>query len=219
MKTCHVILASLAFASVAPAEDPALPSAEARIAAREKLPRSHAMTQVSKPAPAQEQLGLDVSDVAAEPAVSPAPAMAPAHTQEPAFSVGSPGDPVVEALAEEAAPPTTALEVVAPTPTPEAETAKVLPERLDADDVMAEVVMHRPELAQCVAEIHNAAPQLSGTLAMRWTILPRGGSTDITAENAGLEVASLADCIRDEIRGWVFPEHEASQRVQFEFKY
>jgi hypothetical protein len=219
VKTRLVILASLAFASVAPAEDPASPTAEARIAAREKLPRTHALTQVAKPAPAQEELGLDVSDVAAEPAAAPTPAAAPARAKQPGLSVGAPGDPVVEALAEEAAPPTALLEVVAPKPAPEPEAAKALPERLDADDVMAEVVMHRPELAQCVAELHNAAPQLGGTLVMRWTLLPRGGSTDITAENAGLEVASLADCLRDEIRGWVFPEHADAQRVQFEFKY
>jgi hypothetical protein len=70
-----------------------------------------------------------------------------------------------------------------------------------------------------VATLHNDSPQLSGTLVMRWTIEPRGSTLDITAENAGLELAALADCIRDEIRGWVFPEHAATQRVQFEFKY
>jgi hypothetical protein len=200
VKTRLLVVASLAFVSTALADDP-----EA-IATREKLPRKHAMTEVSKsaPAPKQEELGLDVSDVKAEPAPGPS------------FSVGAPGDPAVE---PEAAPPTEVVEVVAPRPAPEPELAKVLPEKLDAEDVMAEVVMHKPELAQCVATLHNDSPQLSGTLIMRWTIEPRGSTLDITAENAGLELAALADCIRDEIRGWVFPEHAATQRVQFEFKY
>jgi hypothetical protein len=201
VKTRLLIFASLAVTSVARADDP-----EA-IATREKLPRSHPTTQVSNPAPVREELGMDVSDVKAEPAPAPA--------KEPSLSAGI---PVPE---EEFAPPTTVVEVVAskPAPAPEAEPAKALPEHLDAEDVMAEVVMHRPELAQCVAALHNDAPQLSGTLVMRWTIHPRGATTDITAENADLEVAALADCIRDEIRGWVFPEHGGAQRVQFEFKY
>jgi hypothetical protein len=200
VKTRLLVFASLAFVSAALADDP-----EA-IATREKLPRKHAMTEVAKsaPAPKQEELGLDVSDVKPEPAPAP----------KPSFSVGAPGDPVVEAEAEA---PATVVEVVAPAPDPEL--AKVLPEKLDAEDVMAEVVMHKPELAQCVAALHNDSPQLSGTLVMRWTIEPRGSTLDITAENAGLDLAALADCIRDEIRGWVFPEHAATQRVQFEFKY
>ena len=95
-----------------------------------------------------------------------------------------------------------------------------VPERLGNSDVMQVVRAHIPELKTCTLEQKRKSPNLSGTLVMRWTILPSGRTTSVQVRTDEFKSTYLAGCISGLVKSWSFPKHRVQgDPIDFPFNF
>lgn len=95
-----------------------------------------------------------------------------------------------------------------------------MPRQLSQEVVLRVVLRHKPAIVRCVDEQRKREPGLSGTLVMRWTVLPSGRTGHIEPRTPHLSDTYLARCLRDQIESWTFPSHRGlGEPVDFNFKF
>ncbi|HEY8207304.1 MAG TPA: AgmX/PglI C-terminal domain-containing protein [Myxococcaceae bacterium] len=92
------------------------------------------------------------------------------------------------------------------------EVVKVVPGKtivvggLSKEVIYKVVKSHEREIQYCYEQELNAHPDLSGKVAVVWTIGPDGGVTDATVTETSLSAERAEQCILTRIRRWKFPE-------------
>lgn len=95
-----------------------------------------------------------------------------------------------------------------------------LPETLGRDEVKHVVVGQRDAILRCVNKQRARQPRLTGTLVMRWTVLPNGRTTAIEPRTAALRDTYLASCLQGLIQSWSFPSHKVQgEPIDFNFTF
>ncbi len=88
-------------------------------------------------------------------------------------------------------------------------------------EIMAVVVGQKGAVKGCVAAQRERTPELSGSVVMRWTIRPDGGTGAIQGREGASEHEELAGCLAKLIKGWRFPPYEGDPMppIDFPFKF
>lgn len=95
-----------------------------------------------------------------------------------------------------------------------------LPETLGRDDVKRVVVGQKETILRCVNKQRARQPRLTGTLVMRWTVLPNGRTTGIEPRTTALKDTYLASCLQGLIQSWTFPSHKVQgEPIDFNFTF
>ena len=85
--------------------------------------------------------------------------------------------------------------------------------------VMGVVVKNKAAVVSCVNEQREDDPFQSGTLVMRWAVLPNGRTADVQAVTPDLRDTHLASCLNKLIKTWTFPPTGQRESVDFSFKF
>ncbi|MGC4116954.1 MAG: AgmX/PglI C-terminal domain-containing protein [Myxococcales bacterium] len=93
--------------------------------------------------------------------------------------------------------------------------------QLDQSDIMAVVVENKRMIKACVDEAKAKDPTATGTIVMRWTILPNGSVSNIQTKTEEYRKTPLAACLIAGIKKFKFPAYYGSQMppVDFPFKF
>ncbi len=91
---------------------------------------------------------------------------------------------------------------------------------LDDDAITRAMQKQRSMLARCVTEQKHRQPDRSGTLVMKFTILPNGRTTKISVMTPELRDSSFAVCVSRLISILSFPPHtEQGDPIEAPFKF
>lgn len=93
--------------------------------------------------------------------------------------------------------------------------------QLEQSDIMAVVVENKSMIKACVDETKAKDPGATGTIAMRWTILPNGSVSNIQTKTAEFQKTPLSACLTAGIKKFKFPAYSGPQMapVDFPFKF
>ncbi|MGC4115853.1 MAG: AgmX/PglI C-terminal domain-containing protein [Myxococcales bacterium] len=93
--------------------------------------------------------------------------------------------------------------------------------QLEQSDIMAVVVENKSMIKACVDETKAKDPGASGTIVMRWTILPNGGVSNIQVKTEEYRKTPLSACLTNGIKKFKFPAYSGAQMppVDFPFKF
>ncbi len=105
----------------------------------------------------------------------------------------------------------------APSPTALVDDVK---DALTQADIMEVIIAHKAELTACADAQHRADRRLSGTLRLRWVVLPSGEVVAVAVESKEFEKTPVAACIVAIIEHLQFPVHvNQGPAVHFPFKF
>jgi hypothetical protein len=105
-----------------------------------------------------------------------------------------------------------------PKPEKKSEPANDLPETLDQSTLMAAVLEHKEDAAECLTQFPPENPDAPRALTVRWTILGDGSVTDIGVQTEEYVGSPVASCLSEKIVRWRFPKHR-SEGVPFAFPF
>ncbi len=83
--------------------------------------------------------------------------------------------------------------------------------QLSREEVSAVVSKHIQKVQACYERALIASPELSGRIVFDWTVSLQGRVRGLRVQTSTLSDASVASCVRDEIRGWVFPKPQGGE--------
>jgi len=93
-------------------------------------------------------------------------------------------------------------------------------ETLSSSDVSMGVLGYKPKIVECVQAQKAKQPGASGTLVMKWTILPSGKTTQVSVQTEELKSSYLANCLTILVKGMQFPKHKVQgEPIVFPFKF
>lgn len=92
------------------------------------------------------------------------------------------------------------------------------PHQLSQGDIAGVVVGHKAALKSCATNYKAKSGLDSGTVVMRWTILPNGATTGVQPIK-GAEHKELATCIGNLVKGWKFPAYSGPQMAPIDFPF
>lgn len=89
-------------------------------------------------------------------------------------------------------------------------------ESLGQGDIMEVVLANKAAIKKCTESSGG-----SGTVAMRWTIRPDGGTTNVQTVTPEFQKTPLANCLTSVIRSFRFPAYSGPQMqpIDFPFKF
>jgi len=95
-----------------------------------------------------------------------------------------------------------------------------LPDKVSPGDINGAVAQRIDALRRCVTEQKSREPDASGTLKMRWTILPDGGVRDVKSLTPEYAQGAFAACISGVVKSIRFPRSTTTgQEVVFPFNF
>lgn len=95
-----------------------------------------------------------------------------------------------------------------------------IPESLSQSDIIQVVVQHKPAILKCAEEQKKVDPGTSGRLVMRWSILPSGKPTQVSAQSSEFKSTPMAACLTKLIPTWTFPRHKSQgPAIDFPFTF
>ncbi|HYV48338.1 MAG TPA: adventurous gliding motility protein GltJ [Myxococcaceae bacterium] len=98
--------------------------------------------------------------------------------------------------------------------------ASDLKESLSSSDVTSTVLNYRPKIVECVQAQKAKQPGATGTLVMKWTILPSGKTAQVSVQTEEFKSTYLANCLTILVKGMSFPKHKVQgEPIVFPFKF
>lgn len=95
-----------------------------------------------------------------------------------------------------------------------------IPDSLAQADIVGVVVENKPGLLKCVAEQKAKDPSVKGKLAMKWTILPSGKTSNVSCVTEEFKSSAMAACMGALIKGMTFPKHKKQgEPITFPFNF
>ena len=211
--------------AAAPVEAAPAPAAEAQpaVAAAAEEPKAAPVKAEPEPTPVRTKRQAATARHAVAERPAPPPPPAPKAAPRPAGS----GDLLAAAGSTDAiddlfesefrqqpkkAPPKSGGTYIPPAPGGGGK-----PQQLSQGDIAGVVVGHKAELKSCATN-YKQKHGGSGTVVMRWTILPTGRTSGVKAVK-GTEHKELAGCIGNLVNGWRFPAYSGPQMAPIDFPF
>ena len=96
-----------------------------------------------------------------------------------------------------------------------------VPFHLAPSDIMAVIVENKAMIKACVGEAKARDPGATGTIVMRWTILPSGRVSNVQTMTQEFRKGPLAACLAEGIKKLRFPAYGGPlmSPVNFPFKF
>ncbi|HEY3448381.1 MAG TPA: VIT domain-containing protein [Myxococcales bacterium] len=93
--------------------------------------------------------------------------------------------------------------------------------QLEQSDIMSVVVENKAMIKACADVAKATDPTATGTIVMRWTILPNGGVSNIQTVTEEFRKTPISACLSAGIRKFRFPAYSGPQMapVNFPFKF